>query len=147
MAKIKTEMICVSELSEYENNPRRNEKAVGAVLESIKKFGYLNPIIINQDNVILAGHTRLKALKKAGAEEVEVIRLTHLTEQEEKAFRIADNSVADFSTWDGDLLEIEMKGIDADDWEKFGFKKNVLDKLTTPGMCKCPKCGAAFIKV
>ena len=86
-------------------------------------------------------------MKKAGTEEVEVIRLTHLTEQEEKAFRIADNRVADFSTWDGDLLEIEMKGINADDWEKFGFKENVLNKLTAPDMCTCPKCGASFIKV
>lgn len=147
MAKIKTEMIRVSDLLEYENNPRRNEKAVGAVLESIKKFGYINPIIINQDNVILAGHTRLKALKKNGTDEVEVIRLSHLTDQEEKAFRIADNRVADFSSWDGDLLELEMKGIAADDWEKFGFKKNILSKLSSPDMCTCPKCGASFIKV
>lgn len=144
MAKIKTINKKIKDLIEYENNPRRNDKAVGAVVASIKKFGFTNPIIINADNVILAGHTRLKALKEKGATECEVIKLTHLTEEEEKAFRIADNRTADFSKWDGDLLDAEMEEIDADDWELFGFKFR--DIKPEKGMCTCPKCGKEFKK-
>lgn len=147
VAKLKTEKVSVVDLIEYENNPRRNDKAVSAVLESIRKFGYVNPIIINGENVILAGHTRTKALKQAGVESVEVIRLSHLTEQEEKAFRIADNRVSDFSGWNGDLLENEMRQIGADDWKKFGFSDKQLKALDDPAMCTCPKCGASFIRV
>lgn len=146
MARINTEKIKVADLIEYENNPRKNAKAVNAVMESIKKFGYTNPIIVNAENEILAGHTRLSALKELGADEVECIRLTHLSEQEEKAFRIADNRVSDFSEWDNDLLTAEMKEINAVDWELFGFKEKELLKLQPVEMCTCPKCGAVFAK-
>lgn len=134
----------ISDLVEYENNPRRNDKAVGAVLASIKKFGFINPILVNAENVILAGHTRLKALKEEGATEAQVVKLTHMTDQEEKAFRIADNRVADFASWDGDLLDAEMEEIGADDWELFGFKFREIKP--GKGMCTCPKCGREFEK-
>jgi ParB-like chromosome segregation protein Spo0J len=148
VAKIKLEKIPVGELVEYERNPRRNEKAIGAVKESIKKFGYLNPIIVNADNVILCGHTRLEAiLETPGLDVVECIRLTHLSEQEERAFRIADNRAAEFSSWDKDALADEMQGITADDWEKFGFKAKELDQLKPPENCTCPKCGKSFIRI
>ena len=146
MAKIKTKVYKIEELKEYPNNPRSNNKAVNAVMESVKSFGYVNPIIVNKDGVILAGHTRLKALKSLGAESVECIVITHLTEDEEKAFRIADNRAAEFSKWDSDLLVSEMKEIDANDWEKYGFKEKDLKKLLPPEMCKCPKCGRSFYK-
>lgn len=136
----------LSEIHEYEQNPRRNDKAVGAVFESIKKFGFRNPIIINREGVILAGHTRLAALRKSGAEEVECIEIGHLTEGQEKAFRIADNRVADFSAWDGDLLEAEMSDITADDWELFGFKEKEIKTRDKHKICTCPKCGASFEK-
>lgn len=147
MAKIKAEKIKVGDLKVYEQNPRRNDKAVSAVAESVRKFGFLNPIIVNADNVILSGHTRLAALKQLGADEAECIRVTHLTEQEERAFRIADNRAAEFSTWDRDLLKSEMKSIDAEDWELFGFKAKDLDMLKPPEQCTCPKCGKTFMKV
>lgn len=147
MAKIKTEVLNISDIKVYANNPRHNVKAINAVMESIKKFGYANPIIVNADNVVLAGHTRLEAIRKTGAMQVQVIRLTHLTEQQEKAFRIADNRTAEFAEWDGDLLEAEMKDIEADDWAKFGFSQKMLEKLAAPNMCKCPKCGQQFVKV
>lgn len=147
MAKIKTEVLNISDIKVYANNPRRNEKAINAVMESIKKFGYANPIIVNADNVVLAGHTRLEAIRKTGTIQVQVIRLMHLTEQQEKAFRIADNRTAEFAEWDGDLLEAEMKDIEADDWAKFGFSQKMLEKLAAPNMCKCPKCGQPFVKV
>ena len=147
MAKIKLEKIAAADLVAYEQNPRRNAKAVDAVVESIKKFGYTNPIIVNQDNVILCGHTRLEALKKIGTDQVEVIRLSHLTEQEERAFRIADNRAGEFSKWDEDLLKEEMLEVGADDWERFGFKAKDLAKLQPPEQCTCPKCGRSFIKI
>lgn len=147
MAKLKTIKIKVEDLIRYEMNPRKNEKAVQAVRASVQKFGYLNPIIINADNVILAGHTRLSALEEIGEEEIECIQITHLTEAEEKAFRIADNRAADFSRWDKAVLEDEMKEIDADDWERFGFKSKDLDGLKPPEECTCPRCGKTFIQV
>ena len=147
MAKMKIETMALSDLKEYANNPRRNTKAVNAVLESIKKFGFNNPILINKDNVILAGHTRIEALRKTGALNAEVIRLTHMTEEQERAFRIADNRTAEFSKWDQALLDAGMKKIDANDWEKFGFSKTQIERLAAPGICKCPKCGKEFVKV
>lgn len=148
MAKIKLEKIPVGDLVAYERNPRRNEKAISAVKESVRKFGYLNPIIVNADNVILCGHTRLEALLEIpGMDVVECIRLTHMSEQEEKAFRIADNRAAEYSKWDQDALAEEMAEISADDWERFGFKKKDLEKLKPPEECTCPKCGRKFIKL
>lgn len=147
MAKIKTEKIKLEDIKVYENNPRRNDKAVNAVVESVKKFGFTNPIIVNNDNVILAGHTRYAALSQLGISEAECIKLSHLTEQEEKAFRIADNRTAEFSKWNADLLEAEMREITADDWALFGFKENQLNKILPPETCKCPKCGKEFYHV
>ena len=138
----------VKDLKRYEHNPRRNnDKAVNAVKESIKKFGFTNPIIINQDNVILAGHTRLGALEALGIEKVDCIIVDGLTEEGEKAFRIADNRVGELSSWDKDLLEAEIKTINAEDWENFGFKTRDLSFLEPPENCTCPKCGKIFQKV
>lgn len=147
MAKIKSEIKNISELIEYENNPRRNEKAIDSVVESIKKFGITNPILVNEDNVILAGHTRYKALKLMGVTEIPCLVISELTEQQEKAFRIADNRTAELSSWDSELLIQEMKEISEDDWERFGFKKKDLEKLEPPEKCTCPKCGKSFLKV
>lgn len=144
MAKLKTKVIKIDSLIEYENNPRRNDKAVGVVQESIRKFGYTNPIIVNKDYVILAGHTRLKALKNEGETKVECIVVDDLTEEQERAFRIADNRVADFAAWDGDLLEAEMRAIDVSDWELFGFKDRDIRKAVSERVCTCPKCGKTF---
>lgn len=147
MARLKTEKVRIENLRIYENNPRKNKKAVGAVVESITKFGMTNPILINTDNVILAGHTRLAALQKLGFEEADCIRITDLTEEEEKAFRIADNKVTEFSRWDGDLLEAEMREIGADDWELFGFKSKDLKAIMPAELCTCPKCGRQFARL
>lgn len=147
MAKIKTEEIEIKDIKEYANNPRKIKKAIEPVKESIKKFGYTNPIIINKDNVILAGHTRLEALRKVGAMKADVIRFTHLTDEQERAFRIADNRTQEFSEWDKELLEKEMREINADDWKKLGFDDKIVEKLAAPNMCTCPKCGKQFIKV
>lgn len=147
MAEIRLKKVGINDIREYENNPRNNDKAVQPVINSIKKFGYVSPIIVDEDGVILAGHTRIQALRSMGAEEVEVIVISGLTEEERKSYRIADNRTREFAGWDGNLLQVEMREINADDWEQFGFKENEVKKFKPDNMCKCPKCGQAFVKV
>lgn len=147
MAELKLEKVRISEILEYENNPRNNDKAIEPVMNSIRKFGYVSPIIVDEEGVILAGHTRIKALREMGVEEVEVIRLKGLTDQEKKSYRIADNRTAEFSSWDGNLLEVEMREISADDWQKFGFKDAEVRRFKPNNFCTCPKCGQTFVKV
>lgn len=84
----------VADLIPYENNPRKNDEAVEAVAASIKEFGFKVPIIVDADNVIIAGHTRLKAAQLLGMETVPVIRADDLTDEQVKAFRLADNKTA-----------------------------------------------------
>lgn len=110
----------ISELKPYENNPRINDKAVDAVAASIKEFGFKVPIIIDKNNVIVAGHTRLKAAQKLGMTEVPVIVADDLTEEQIKAFRLADNKVGEIAEWDFDLLEQELAGLDID-MSQFNF--------------------------
>lgn len=145
MAKIKITYKKLDELAEYEGNPRRNDKAVEAVKNSIAKFGMVNPIIINGEGVILAGHTRLKALKEAGETESPVVVIDHLTEEQERAYRIADNRAGEFSAWDSDLLAEEIKAVQAEDWKAFGFSDKQLRALEPPEKCICPKCKKEFI--
>lgn len=102
----------IDKLIPYVNNPRINDNAVDKVASSIKNFGFKNPIIIDKDNEIIAGHTRLKAARKLGLEEVPVIKVDDLTEAQIKAFRIADNKTSEFAEWDFGLLEIELEGLD-----------------------------------
>lgn len=98
----------------YENNPRNNDDAVDAVASSIKEFGFKVPIIVDKNNVIVAGHTRLKAAQKLGLEEVPVIVADDLTPEQVKAFRLADNKVGELATWDFSRLEEELTNIDMD---------------------------------
>ena len=110
----------IDEVIPYENNPRKNEQAVDYVAKSIEEFGFKNPIIIDKNNVIVAGHTRLLAAKKLGLKEVPTIMADDLTEEQVKAFRLADNKVAEFAEWDDDLLKMELDDIDID-MADFGF--------------------------
>ena len=111
----------LDELIPYENNPRDNDDAVDYVAESIKEFGFKVPIIIDKDNVIVAGHTRYKACKKLGINEVPCIIADDLTEEQIKAFRLADNKVAEIATWDFEKLDLELSTLDMD-MELFGFE-------------------------
>lgn len=98
----------IEDINPYEKNPRKNEDAVRDVAESIKQFGFKNPIIVDKEGIIIAGHTRLKAAKKLGMTEVPVILADDLTEEQAKAFRVADNKVAEGALWDEDLLKDEL---------------------------------------
>lgn len=112
----------ISLLQEYENNPRDNDSAVDAVAASINEFGFKVPIVITSDNIIIAGHTRLKASIKLGLSEVPCIIANDLTDEQIKAFRLADNKTAELATWDLSKLEEELFDIDMD-MLQFGFEE------------------------
>lgn len=113
--------IKVSELKAYEKNPRKNDNAVEPVAESIKQFGFKVPIIIDKDNIIVAGHTRLKAAKKLGMKTVPCIVADDLTPEQVKQFRLADNKVSELAAWNPEMLAEELKEIDFD-MGLFGFE-------------------------
>lgn len=119
---MKIKNIKLDELIPYENNPRINDKAVKYVAESIKEFGFKVPIVIDKNNVIVAGHTRYKASIELGLTEVPCIVADDLTEEQVKAFRLADNKVGEIAEWDFELLAEELQGIDDLDMEAFGFE-------------------------
>ncbi len=100
------------DLIPYINNPRNNDGAVDKVASSIKNFGFKVPIVVDGDNEIIAGHTRLKAAKKLGMDEVPCIVADDLNDGQIKAFRLADNRVAEFSEWDMELLESELEELE-----------------------------------
>ena len=117
------QMKSVDELIPYVNNPRQNDDAVDAVASSIKNFGFKVPIVVDGANEIVNGHTRLKAAKKLGLDEVPVIVADDLTPEQIKAFRLADNKVGEIAEWDEDLLLSELEEL-AElnfDMEQFGF--------------------------
>lgn len=111
----------ISEIRPYENNPRDNSKAIDAVAASIREFGFKVPIVIDKNGVIVAGHTRYEASKKLGLEEVPCVIADDLTDEQVKAFRLADNKTAELASWNPELLEVEMSGIDSIDMTEFGF--------------------------
>jgi ParB-like chromosome segregation protein Spo0J len=122
MENLKITYKAISEIKEYEKNPRKNDGAVDKVAASIKEFGFKNPIIIDKNGIIIAGHTRLKAAKKLGFDKVPTILADDLTDQQAKAFRIADNKVSEFADWDDELLFQELGDIPDIDMTKFGIE-------------------------
>lgn len=102
----------IKDIKPYEKNPRLNENAVEKVAESIKQFGWKVPIVIDKNNVIVTGHTRYKAAEMLGITEIPCIIANDLTDKQVKAFRIADNKVADFAIWDNKLLLDELGELD-----------------------------------
>lgn len=152
-------MVKVDDLKPYENNPRFNDDAVEYVAKSIKEFGFKVPMVIDKNNVIVAGHTRYKASMELGLKEVPCIIADDLTEEQLKAFRLADNKVSEKASWNYDLLDLELDDIDLDMGE-FGFTKIDVDldfndedfvqdtEITRNKDEKkeviCPKCGEKF---
>lgn len=118
----------IGELIPYSNNPRNNDAAVDKVAESIKQFGFQNPVIIDKENVVIAGHTRLKAAEKLGLDEIPVI-VADLSDDQARAYRLVDNKTAEFSEWDFDKLAEELNGIDLD-LSAFDFDVEEMDEIT-----------------
>lgn len=149
----------ISDIKPYENNPRINVDSVDKVANSIKEFGYRVPIIIDKNNVIVAGHTRLLAAEKLGITEIPCIVADDLTEQQINAFRLVDNKTTEFSDWDYEKLKEELYALDMD-LSEYGFEKiseefkEVLDNTSKELSedeynddnfeCTCPRCGFKF---
>jgi ParB family chromosome partitioning protein len=148
----------VKDLKPYEKNPRLNDDAVKYVAESIKEFGFKVPIVIDKDNNIVCGHTRWKACKKLKIDTVPCVVADDLTEEQIRAYRLADNKVGEKAEWDLALLDTELAEIETIDMTLLGFdepeqteqKINVGGELNTDSFsddkfeCTCPKCGFKF---
>ena len=115
----------IKDLKPYEKNPRRNNEAVKYVAKSIEEFGFKVPVIIDKNNVIVCGHTRYKASKKLGYNEIPCIIADDLTEEQIKAFRLADNKVSEKAEWDFDLLSEELDDIFNIEMSDFGFEIDI----------------------
>lgn len=113
----------------YENNPRNNKAAIPVVKKSIQEFGFKVPIIIDNNNVIVCGHTRYMAAQELGMETIPCVRADDLTPEQIKAFRIADNKAAEESTWDMEKLLQELEGIQELDMSMFGFDDSTIDDV------------------
>jgi len=143
----------ITEITPYETNPRKNDSAVDVVALSIKEFGFKQPLVIDANGVIVAGHTRLKAAKLLGLESVPCVIADDLTPEQIAAYRLADNKTAEFSIWDIDLLDAELDKILDLDMGKFGFFSFTEDDADEEhkdfediGKKKiiCPYCGEEF---
>lgn len=120
----------IEEIKMYENNPRNNDGAVEYVANSIKEFGFKVPIVLDKNNVIVAGHTRYKAAKLLKITEIPCIIANDLSDDQVKAFRLIDNKAAELASWDIDLLNIELENIKDIDMELFNFEiSNILDNV------------------
>ena len=128
MDKLKIEYVDINNIKPYKKNPRKNEKAIPYVMESIKQFGFKNPVILDKNNVIVAGHTRIESAKRLGITEIPCIYADDLTDEQIKAFRLADNKVAEIAEWDIDLLDTELDDILNIDMSDFGFDLDLEDE-------------------
>lgn len=146
----------LADLVPYENNPRHNEEAVDATIASMQQCGNIDPIEVDEGNVILSGHTRRLALMKMGYEESDVMVVTGLTDLQKKKYRILANKTNEFAGWDFGKLEIELSDLDFEGFD-FGFGSDGSDTSTLddlwgdaeekekePKQVKCPHCGMYF---
>lgn len=145
----------IGDIFPYENNPRKNESAVEPVANSIKEFGWQQPIVVDKDNVIIVGHTRWEAAQRLGLKKVPVLVADNLTEEQAKAYRLADNKTNEISGWDFTALDEEMEELKNIDMTQFGFDEledyNIDDLFGeapekeksegTDHIITCPYCG------
>lgn len=118
----------IDEIKPYKKNPRKNEKAVHYVANSIKEFGFKVPIVIDKDGIIVAGHTRYMASRELRLKEVPCIIADDLSDEQIQAYRLADNKVAEFSKWDSGLLDEELKALEEIfNMSDFGFPIRIDD--------------------
>ena len=118
---MKVQNMNIEDVKPYENNPRNNDNGVDAVAKSIDEFGWQQPIVVDKDNVIIVGHTRYKAAKKLKLAQVPVLVADSLSDEQVKAYRLADNKTGELTDWDMDLLIDELDGILDIDMSDFGF--------------------------
>ncbi len=121
----------LSEIHPYEKNPRFNDGAVEAVANSIKEFGFQQPIVVDKELVVVVGHTRMKAAEHLGLTEVPVVIAENLTPEQVQAYRIADNKTGEIAEWNYDLLPIELRDLQEKDFDLslLGFDTDELDRL------------------
>ena len=122
---MKLEKLKLSEIIPYENNPRKNDAAVNAVAESIRQCSYITPIIVDENHVIIAGHTRYKALMALGESEAECLVCDGLTEEQKKKYRFLDNKTGEKAAWDLMKLEVELEGLDLEGFDFFGMAVDI----------------------
>lgn len=124
--KLKVQYWPIDDVHPYPNNPRNNDEAVEYVANSIREFSFQQPIVVDTDGTIIAGHTRLKAAKRLGMETVPVVVADNLTPAQVNAYRLADNKVAEAATWDMDALAVELGGLEVDfDMTMFDFDAGI----------------------
>ena len=123
----------IDEITEYKSNPRNNTDAIEPVARSIEQFGFKQPIVVDKDGVIIAGHTRYKAAIKLGLETVPVVIADDLTEDQVKAFRLIDNKCGEYATWIDDLLKGEIASItiNLNNWDFPNLSDVVIPSVTT----------------
>jgi len=159
---MKLETLKLTDVFPYENNPRKNDDAVNAVAESIKQCSYIAPIIVDEGHVIIAGHTRYKALKALGIAEVPCLICDGLTEEQKKKYRYLDNKTGEKATWDLLKLETELEGLDLEGFDFFGMAEDLTVETGAEREIsgstefdtevfgdetfkyQCPKCGFRF---
>ena len=152
----------IDEIKPYENNPRHNDNAVDAVANSIREFGFKVPIVVDSKGVIVAGHTRYKALKALEYDEIPCLICENLTEEQKKKYRYLDNKTGEKATWDLMKLEVELEGVDLEGFDFFGMAEDFTVETgaekTVNGSrefdtevfgdeefkYECPKCGFRF---
>lgn len=134
----------LSQIKPYPNNPRINDEAVEDVMESIRQCSYISPIIVDEDGVILAGHTRYEALKRLGYLSCEVVIVEDLTEDQKKKYRLYDNKTGELAKWDQKKLSAELCDVDFCGYD-FGQPAVPEEEAEdAPKTKTCPCCGEVF---
>ena len=160
---LRIKYVPIGDVRPYEGNPRRNDSAVEGVAASIREFGWRQPIVVDADGTIIAGHTRYKAALALGMADVPVVVASDLTPEQCAAYRLADNRVGELAEWDGELLAQELDGLSDLDMSLFGFDAGEMlatadvdalfedydggssgDDGPSPKVVTCPHCGATF---
>lgn len=144
----------IEQIRPYENNPRLNDDAVEAVRKSMEQCGYIAPIVVDENMIIMGGHTRLKALKELGATHCDVLVVEGLTEEQKKKYRLLDNKTNELAKWNFEILEDELFDLDFGDlkldWgiSEISFDWGDIQEIDSENyeepekkMIRCPKCG------
>ena len=141
----KITLMALADITPYENNPRNNEEAVEKVANSIKEFGFNQPIVVDKDNVIIVGHTRYLAAQELGLTEAPVIVAGNLSDEQARAYRLADNKTGELAGWDFEKLALELEQIEDIDMGDFGFESH--DKAIFEGSGRTTHLEAPLINL